>query len=117
MNYNKVMLIGRVTRELELRHTDGGTAVTEISLAINREWTTSEGERRRDACFVDVVLWAKKAEAAVEHLQKGTPVFIEGRLDLDQWQGSDGTTRSKLRVVADQFQKLDKMPKPEEIKA
>lgn len=106
-NLNKVMLIGRLTRDPELRKTNSGTSVTEIGLAVNREFTTSDGSRKKETCFVDVVLWAKRAEVAAQYLKKGSPIFIEGRLELDQWTSPDGAKRSRLRVVADGFQFLD----------
>lgn len=107
-NLNKVMLIGRLTRDPELRHTGGGTAVTEIGVAINREWTTSEGDRKKDTTFVDVVCWAKTAENVHKYLGKGSEVFVEGRLELDQWETQGGEKRQKLRVVADWVQFLGK---------
>lgn len=107
-NLNKVLLIGRLTRDPELRYTQGGTAVTEVGLAVNREFTTSDGTRKKETCFVDVVLWARRAEVACQYLRKGSPVFVEGRLELDQWQSPDGQKRSRLRVVADNFQFLDR---------
>jgi single-strand DNA-binding protein len=107
-NLNKVLLIGRLTRDPELRYTQGGTAVTEVGLAVNREFTTSDGTRKKETCFVDVVLWARRAEVACQYLRKGSPLFVEGRLELDQWQGPDGAKRSRLRVVADNFQFLDR---------
>ncbi|MCI0341512.1 MAG: single-stranded DNA-binding protein [Planctomycetales bacterium] len=106
MNLNKVFLIGRLTRDPELRYTQTGTAVAEFGLAINRKFTTADGQSREETCFVDVVLWAKRAEVASQYLTKGQPVFVEGRLELDQWQGPDGSKRSRLRVVADNFQFL-----------
>jgi len=109
-NLNKVMLIGRLTRDPELRKTQGGTAVTELGLAVNREFTTADNTRKKETCFVDVVMWARRAEVACQYLKKGSPIFVEGRLELDQWTAPDGSKRSRLRVVADQFQFLDKAP-------
>ena len=107
-NLNKVLLIGRLTRDPELRYTQGGTAVTEVGLAVNREFTTADGTRKKETCFVDIVLWARRAEVACQYLKKGSPIFVEGRLELDQWQSPDGQKRSRLRVVADNFQFLDR---------
>jgi single-strand DNA-binding protein len=108
-NHNKVQLIGRLTKDPELRHTTNGTAVTEISLAINREFNTADGSRRKEACFVDVVFWARKAEVIAEYCKTGSELFIEGRLELDQWENSEtGQKRSRLRVVCEGFQFLDK---------
>jgi single-strand DNA-binding protein len=106
-NLNKVLLIGRLTRDPELRYTQGGTAVSEVGMAVNREWKNDAGEKKKDTCFVDVVLWGRRAEVVCQYLRKGSPLFVEGRLDFDQWQSPDGQKRSRLRVVADNFQFLD----------
>ena len=105
---NKVYLIGNLTRKPELRYTPSGTPVAEFGLAVNRHYTTSNGEKRRDTCFVEVTVWRSKAELCYEHLSKGSPVFIEGRLELDTWETRNGERRSKLRVVADNLQLLSK---------
>lgn len=105
---NKVYLIGNLTRKPELRYTPSGTPVAEFGLAVNRHYTTSGGEKRRDTCFVEVTVWRNKAELCYEHLTKGSPVFIEGRLELDTWETRNGERRSKLRVVADNLQLLSK---------
>jgi single-strand DNA-binding protein len=101
-NLNKVLLIGRLTRDPELRYTPQGTAVVDIGLAINREYTAGT-ERRKETTFVDVTLWARQAEVVSQYMRKGSPIFIEGRLSLDSWE-QDGQKRSKLRVVAENFQ-------------
>ena len=109
-NFNSVHLIGRLTADPKLRHTTtGGTAVTEISLAINREFTVSDGSRRKEAVFVDIVFWARKAEIVAEVLKKGAQIFVHGRLELDRWEGPDKQKRSRLRVVAEGFQFLDRI--------
>ena len=108
---NKVYLIGNLTRKPELRYTPSGTPVAEFGLAVNRHYTTSGGEKRRDTCFVEVTVWRGKAEICYEHLTKGSPVFIEGRLELDTWETRNGEKRSKLRVVADNLQVLTKTGK------
>jgi single-strand DNA-binding protein len=113
MNVNTVILAGRLTRDPKLRKTDGGTSVCEISLAINRKYTTAGGERRVDTCFVDIVFWGNRAEYVAESTKKGSTVFIEGRLELDRWESQDGQKRSRLRVVGDVFQRADK-PEPDE---
>lgn len=105
---NKVYLIGNLTRKPELRYTPSGTPVAEFGLAVNRHYTTSGGEKRRDTCFVEVTVWRNKAELCYDHLTKGSPVFIEGRLELDTWETRNGERRSKLRVVADNLQLLSK---------
>jgi single-strand DNA-binding protein len=103
---NKVMLIGNLTRDPELRYTPSGTPVTDLRLAINNTWTGKDGQKREDTVFVDVTLWSRQAEVASEYLSKGRPVFIEGRLQLDQWEGKDGQKQSRLRVVAQSMQLL-----------
>lgn len=105
---NKVFLIGNLTRKPELRYTPSGTPVAEFGLAVNRHYTTSNGEKKRDTCFVEVTVWRSKAEVCYRHLAKGSPVFIEGRLELDTWETRNGERRSKLRVVADTLQLLNK---------
>ena len=104
-NLNKVLLIGNLTRDIELRYTPKGSAVTDISMAINRTYTLESGERREETVYVDVVLWGRQAELASQYLHKGRPVFIEGRLQLDTWDDKEtGQKRSKLRVVGEQMQ-------------
>lgn len=105
---NKVFLIGNLTRKPDLRYTPSGTPVAEFGLAVNRNYTTSSGEKRRDTCFVEITVWRRKAEICHEHLSKGSPVFIEGRLELDTWETRTGERRSKLRVVADTLQFLSR---------
>ena len=104
-NLNKVMLIGNLTRDIELRHTSGNQAVANIGLAINRRYKTSSGEDREETTFIDCESWGRQAEVMAQYLSKGSPVFIEGRLKLDTWQDkNDGSNRSKLRVVVESFQ-------------
>lgn len=106
-SYNRVILVGNVTRDIELRHTQSGAAVTDIGLAVNDRRKGPDGEWTEEATFVDVTLWARSAEVASEYLSKGSPVLIEGRLKLDQWE-SDGQKRSKLKVVGERMQMLGK---------
>ena len=101
-SFNKVILMGRLTRNPELRYTPQGTAVTEIGLAINREFNAGT-ERRKEVTFVDVTLWSRSAEVVCQYMKKGSPIFIEGRLSLDTWEAQDGQKRSKLRVIAENF--------------
>ncbi|MBA2585237.1 MAG: single-stranded DNA-binding protein [Chthoniobacterales bacterium] len=103
--FNKVILLGNLTRDPEVRYTPKGTAVTEIGMALNRVYTAENGEKREEVTFVDVTLWGRTAEIAGEYLKKGRPVFIEGRLQLDTWDDKQsGQKRSKLKVVADSMQ-------------
>jgi len=110
-NLNKVMLIGNLTRDPELRHTPKGTAVAEISLAINRVWKDEQGQKQEDTTYVDVTLWGRQAEVAQQYLSKGNPVYIEGRLNLDSWDDkATGQKRSKLKVVGEALQLLGNKP-------
>lgn len=104
---NKVMLIGNLTRDPELRHTPKGTAVAELGLAINRVWTNEAGQKQEETTFVDVTLWGRTGELAAQYLAKGRPVYIEGRLQLDTWDDKDtGKKRSKLRIIGETLQFL-----------
>ncbi len=106
-NFNKVMLMGNLTRDPEIRYTPKGTAVAEIGLAINRYFSSETGDKREETTFVDVTLWGRTAEIAGEYLKKGRPVFIEGRLQLDSWEDKQsGQKRNRLRVVAEGMQLL-----------
>jgi single-strand DNA-binding protein len=108
-NLNRVLLIGNLTRDPEVRYTPKGTAVADIGMAINRVISSGseEGERREEVTFVDVVLWGRLAEIAEQYLKKGRPVFIEGRLQLDSWDDKQtGQKRSRLRIVAENLQLL-----------
>jgi single-strand DNA-binding protein len=107
MNLNKVFLVGRLTRDPRLKYTPQGTAVADLGLAVNRTFTDGSGQRREETCFVDVVLWQKQADTVAKYLRKGSPVFIEGRLSYETWEGKDGERRSRLKVVADNFQFMD----------
>ncbi|MEK7271103.1 MAG: single-stranded DNA-binding protein [Planctomycetota bacterium] len=105
-NLNKVFLIGRLTKDPELRHTQTGAAVSQVSIAVNRSYKTPEGEKKEVTCFVDVVLWGRQAEVACQYLSKGRTLFVEGRLEQDSWEAPDGQKRTKMRVVAENFQFL-----------
>ena len=102
---NKVFLMGNLTRDPELRYTPGGSAVAEFGLAVNRRYTTGNGEQKDETTFVDIVVWGKQAETCQRYLQRGAGVFIEGRLLFDQWTEKESQKkRSRLRVVAERFQ-------------
>jgi single-strand DNA-binding protein len=106
-NLNKVLLIGNLTREPELRYTSGGAAVCGFGLAINRRFTTASGEQREETCFVDIDVWGKQGESCKNYLRKGSPAFIEGRLRMDSWQDREsGKTRTRLTVTAERVQFL-----------
>jgi len=104
---NKVMLIGTLTRDPEMKTTPKGSSIANLSLAMNRFYTTEQGERREETTFVDVELWGRQAEIAGQYLRKGRPVYIEGRLKLDTWDDKEtNQKRSKLRVVGETLQFL-----------
>jgi single-strand DNA-binding protein len=110
-SFNKVILLGNLTRDPEVRYTPKGSAVCDLGIAVNRVYTTEGGERREEVTFVDVVLWARLAEIAGEYLRKGRPVFIEGRLQMDSWDDKQtGQKRTKLRVVGESMQLLGGRP-------
>jgi single-strand DNA-binding protein len=99
---NKVLLLGNLTRDPELRYTPQGAAVCEFSLALNRAYTSKQtGQRVEEVSFVDVVAWARTAELCAEYLKKGRQVFVEGRLTQDRWESPEGKKMSKLRVTAE----------------
>ena len=107
-SFNRVILMGNLTRDPEVRYTTGGSAVTDIGLAVNRQWTDrSTNERKEEVTFIDVTLWGRTAEIAGEYLSKGRPCMIEGRLQLDQWEDREsGQKRSKLKVIGETLQLL-----------
>jgi single-strand DNA-binding protein len=102
-SFNRVILLGNITRDIEVKYLQSGTAVTEIGLAVNERYKNQSGEWVEDVVFVDVTLWGRTAEIASEYLGKGSPVLIEGRLKLDRWE-KDGQKHSKLRVTCDRMQ-------------
>jgi len=110
-NLNKVMLMGNLTRDPELKSTQGGTSVCKFGLAINRRWTDASGTTKEDTTFVDCVAWGKTGEAIAKYLAKGKPVYVEGRLTLEQWQDKEsGANRSKMGVTVEAFQFIDSKP-------
>jgi single-strand DNA-binding protein len=105
-SFNRVILVGNVTRDLELRYIPSGTAVTDLGLAVNDRRKNANGEWVEETTFVEVTLWGRTAEVAGEYLSKGSPVLIEGRLKLDTWEGNDGQKKSKLKVIGERMQML-----------
>lgn len=103
---NRVFLMGNLTRDPEVRYTPSGTAVGDLGLAVNETYKNKAGESVESTVFVDVEVWSRQAETCAEYLYKGSPVFVEGRLKLDQWENQQGEKRSKLRVRADRVQFL-----------
>src|SRR4051794_40300845 len=106
-SFNRVILLGNLTRDIEVRYLQSGMAVTEIGLAVNDRRKNQTGEWVEETTFVDITLWGRTAEVAGEYLTKGSPVLIEGRLKLDQWE-KDGQKHSKLKVTGDLLQMLTK---------
>lgn len=106
-NLNKVMLMGNLTRDPELRYLPSNMAVVNIGLAINRRWKNQQGESQEDTTFVDCEAFGRTAEVINQYLRKGRPIYVEGRLKLDQWQDRDGNNRSKLKVVVESFEFID----------
>src|SRR5213594_1940826 len=110
-SFNKVILLGNLTRDPEVRYTPKGSAVADLGIAVNRQYTLENGEKREETTFVDVTFWGRTAEVAGEYLKKGRPVLIEGRLQLDTWDDKQsGQKRSKLKVVADGLQLIGGRP-------
>jgi single-strand DNA-binding protein len=110
-SYNKVFLLGNLTRDPEVRYTPKGSAVADLGIAVNRQYTLDSGEKREEVTFVDVTLWGRQAEVAGEYLKKGRSVFIEGRLQLDTWDDKQsGQKRSKLKVIGEMMQMLGGRP-------
>ena len=106
-SFNKVFLMGNLTRDVELKTLPSDQSVAKIGLAVNRKFRTRDGENREEVTFIDCEAWGRTAEVMNKYLSKGRPVFIEGRLKLDQWQDKEGQNRSKLKVVIENFQFVD----------
>jgi single-strand DNA-binding protein len=111
---NKVILIGNLGREPEMRFTPNGRPVTAFSLAVNRDWTTAEGERREETEWFNIVAWGDLAERANKYLTKGQRVYVEGRLQTRSWESADGQKHSRTEVVAAEFLMLDERKGEEE---
>jgi single-strand DNA-binding protein len=105
-NFNKVLLIGNLTRDPQLSYTPNQTAVVDFGLATNRKWTGQDGSQHQETCFVDCRAFGRQAENINKYLTKGRPVFIEGRLTYDAWTAQDGTKRSRHKVTVENFQFL-----------
>jgi len=99
-SFNKVVLVGNLTRDPELKYLPNGTAVAQVGLAVNRSWTSESGEKKEEVTFVDITLWGKTAENTAKYMSKGGAVLVEGRLKLDQWE-KDGQKFSKLKVIGE----------------
>ncbi len=102
-NFNKVILLGNLTRDVEIRTTQGGMAIAKLGMAINRKWTQN-GEQKESTCFVDLTAFGRQAEVLGQYVGKGSPLFVEGRLEYSTWETQEGQKRNKLEVVVDNFQ-------------
>ena len=107
-NLNKVLLMGNITRDPELKYLPSQTAVCDIGLAVNRSWTGADGVKKEEVTFVDCSCFGKVAEIIAKYKKKGDPLFIEGRLKLDQWEDKEGAKKSRMRVVVENFQFLNR---------
>ncbi len=115
-SYNKVILLGNLTKAPEVRYIPSGTAVADLSLAVNEDYKNKDGEKVEAVVFVDVIVWAKQAEVCGEYLSKGSQILVEGRLQLDKWTTKEGENRSKLRVRASRVQFLGSPKSSSEMK-
>jgi len=105
-NFNKVLLMGNLTRDPELRATQGGTNVAKLGMAVNRRWTGQGGQTQESTCFVDLTAFGRQAEVIQQYCRKGSPLFVEGRLEYSTWTAQDGQKKSKLEVIIENFQLL-----------
>ena len=103
-SFNKVILVGNLTRDPDLRVTNSGLSICKIGLAVNRNYTTKDGDSKDETTYVDIDAFGKQAEVLSKYMQKGKPLMVEGRLKLDQWESNEGQKRSKLGVVLENFQ-------------
>lgn len=104
---NRIFLIGRLTKDPELRYLPNGTPKAELRLATSRQWKDKSGEQQEQTCYIDVAVWSRQGEIVNQYLKKGSLIFLEGRLDYQEWEGQDGQKRSKHLVTADRVQFLD----------
>jgi len=103
-SYNKVLLMGNLTRDVQLKSTSGNQSVADIAIAVNRKYKLKDGTEREEVTYVDCECWGPRAEVIAKYFSKGKPIFIEGRLKLDSWEDKDGQKRSKMRVMIEDFQ-------------
>jgi len=109
-NFNKILLMGNLTRDPQLSYLPSQTPVVEFGLAVNRKWTGKDGQGKEETCFIDCRAFGQPAETINKYLAKGRPIFVEGRLDFDSWTAQDGSKRSKHRVTVEKFQFLGSAP-------
>ena len=103
-NFNKVILMGNLTRDIELRQTQSGLAIAKFGMAVNRRSSSQSGEQRESTCFVDLTAFGKSAEILNQYVKKGSPLFVDGRLEYSTWESKDGGKRNKLEVIVENFQ-------------
>ena len=104
--YNKITLMGNLTRDIELRYSQSGSAIGSTGLAVNRKWKTNTGEQKEEVMFIDITFFGRTAEIANQYLRKGRQVLVDGRLSLEQWTAQDGTKRSKHAVIVESLQMI-----------
>lgn len=104
--YNKVVLMGNLTRDVEIRYSQGGSAIGNTRIAVNRKWKSQTGEQKEEVMFIDLTLFGRTAEIANQYLRKGRQVLVDGRLNLEQWTAQDGSKRSKHTVIVENLQMI-----------
>ena len=104
--YNKIILVGNLTRDIEIKYTQGGTAIAKTAIATSKKFNSNTGEQKEEVCFVDITFFARSAEVANQYLRKGSKLLVEGRLQFDQWTDQNGQKRSKHSVAVDTMQML-----------
>jgi single-strand DNA-binding protein len=107
-SYNRVILLANLTREPQVRFTPSQHPVVDFGVATNRKWRSTDGQERNETCYVDCVMFGKRAEVIGKFFHKGTPIFIEGRLTFESWQGQDGQKKSKIKVTVENFEFVGK---------
>ena len=112
-NYNLVILMGNLTRNPRLSYTPGQTAVIEFGLAVNRTWKKDDGSKGEEVLFVECQVYGKRAEVIAKHFEKGSPIFVQGRLKLEQWE-KDGKKHSRMRVIVERFEFIKSLGRPDE---
>ncbi|MDQ1268483.1 MAG: single-strand DNA-binding protein [Campylobacterota bacterium] len=105
--YNKVVMLGHLTRDIELRYTQGAMAIANTGLATSRKFKAQTGEQKEEVCFIDITFFARSAEIANQYLRKGSKILVEGRLNFEQWSDQNGAKRSKHTIVVESMQMLD----------
>ena len=101
---NRVHIMGNLTRDPELRFTPAGIAVSDFTVAVDRSWKSKDGDLKEETSFIQCTMWAKQAETICKYMEKGDPIYIDGRLSVDKWEGPEGDKRQKMKVVGENFQ-------------